>query len=191
MIGALRPLGMDFLNELHWRPEIGDPSVMGWFTVVAYGIVALLAARVWLKGKDRIWLAVTLGMAALCVNKQLDLQSLFTDIGRFASHHLGWYEQRRDFQKWFVLGVFAASAIFGGWFIWRYKGFWGLHKLLTSGVLFLVTFIVIRAVSLHHFDSFLKVKLAGVKMNWALELGGIFLIGLAAARERPEKLKAR
>jgi hypothetical protein len=26
------------------------------------------------------------------------------------------------------------------------QGFWGLHKLLTSGVLFLVTFIVIRAV---------------------------------------------
>ena len=185
MIGALQPLGMDFLNELRWRPEIGDPSFMGWFTVVAYGIVALLAARVWLKGKDRIWLAVTLGMAALCVNKQLDLQSLFTDIGRIASHHLGWYEQRRNFQKWFVPGVFAASAIFGGWFIWRYKGFWGRHKLLTSGVLFLVTFIVIRAVSFHHFDSFLKVKLAGVKMNWALELGGIFLIGLAAARERP------
>jgi hypothetical protein len=95
IIGALRPLGMDFLNELRWRPEIGDPSFMGWFTVVAYGIVALLAARVRLKGKDRIWLAVTLGMAALCVNKQLDLQSLFTHIGRVASHHLGWYEQRR------------------------------------------------------------------------------------------------
>ena len=60
---------MDFLNELRWRPEIGDPSFMGWFTVVAYGIVALLAARVWLKGKDRIWLAVTLGMAALCVKQ--------------------------------------------------------------------------------------------------------------------------
>ena len=65
------------------------------------------------------------------------------------------------------------------------------ERFLRSGVLFLVTFLVIRAVSFHHFDSFLKVKLAGVKMNWALELGGIFLIGLAAARERPGKLKAR
>ena len=187
MIRSVSRLGMNFLNELRWRPVIGDPSLMGWLTVAAYGIAALLAARVWLKGKDKIWLAVALGMAALCVNKQLDLQSLVTDLGRVASHHAGFYEQRREYQKWFVLGVFASAVIFSGWFIWHFKGFWGRHKLLTAGVLFLVTFVMVRAISFHHFDSFLKLRLAGVKMNWALELGGIFLIGLAAVRERPEK----
>jgi hypothetical protein len=182
---------MNLLNELRWRPEIGDPSFMGWLTVAAYGIVALLAARVWFKGQDWIWLAVALGMTALCVNKQLDLQSLLTDIGRVAANHLGWYEQRRRLQKWFVLGTLAASVVFSGWFIRRYKGFSGRHKLLTSGVLFLVTFIVIRAISFHHFDSFLKVELAGVRMNRALELGGIFLIGTAALLEKPGEISRK
>lgn len=174
---------MSFLNELRWRPEIGDPSFMGWFTVAGYALAAILAAGVWLRQKEKIWLMVALGMAGLCVNKQLDLQSLFTDLGRVASYHGGWFEQRRIYQKWFVLGVVAGAGIFGSWFIWRYNAFWVQHKLLTAGGFFMLTFIVVRAISFHHFDMFLKAEVLGVKMNWALELGGVFLISLAAVRE--------
>ena len=174
---------MSFLNELRWRPEIGDPSFMGWFTVAAYALAAILAAGVWRRRKEKIWLLVALGMAGLCVNKQLDLQSLFTDLGRVASYHGGWFEQRRIYQKWFVLGVVAGAGIFGTWFIWRYNAFLVRHKLLTAGGFFMLTFVVVRAISFHHFDSFLKDEVLGVKMNWALELSGIFLISLAAVRE--------
>ncbi len=184
MVGAPRTICMNILNEFRWRPEIGDPSFMGWFTVAAYAMGAILAARQWSRGRDKIWLAVALGMALLCVNKQLDLQSLFTDIGRVASRHMGWYKQRHIFQKWFVLGVLAGAGISGIFFIWRFNAFWVRHKLLTTGVFFLLTFIVVRAISFHHFDRFLKVSLGGVRMNWALELGGIFLISLAAVREQ-------
>ena len=175
---------MDFLRQINWRPEIGDPTPMGWFTVAAYAAAAVLALRAWLGGKEWIWLAVALGMALLCVNKQFDLQSLFTDIGRIAAWHQGWFEQRRDFQKWFVMGVVVAAAIFGGWFAWRFNGFWRRHLLLAAGVLFLGTFIVVRAISFHHFDAILKLDLLGMKVNWILELGGIFMISLAAVRER-------
>jgi hypothetical protein len=58
------------------------------------------------------------------------------------------------------------------------------HKLLAAGSLFLLTFIVVRAISFHHVDEFLRTKILGFKMNWALELTGIFLVSLAAARER-------
>lgn len=190
MVGAPRTLCMSILNEFRWRPEIGDPSFMGWFTVAAYAVGAILAARQWFQRRDGIWLAVALGMALLCVNKQFDLQSLFTDIGRVASHHMGWYEERRRFQKWFVLGVLAGAGIFGGFFIWRFNAFWLRHKLLSAGVFFLLTFILIRAISFHHFDMFLKARLAGVKMNWALELGGIFLVSLAAVREPSRDLES-
>lgn len=182
MLASHRSSRMNFLNETRWRPTIGDPGFMGWFTVFAYALGAILALRAWLKSNDRIWLAVALGMAALCVNKQLDLQSLFTDIGRIASYHEGWYERRREFQKWFVLAAIAGAGVFSILFVWRFNAFCVGHKLLTAGVLFLLTFIVVRAISFHHVDSFLKVKLLGVKMNWALELGGIFLVILAAVR---------
>ena len=174
---------MNFLNELHWRPTLGDPSFMGWLTVGAYAVGAILAARAWFKSNDRIWLAVALGMAGLCVNKQLDLQSLFTDIGRVVAYHEGWYERRREFQKLFVLGAIAGVGIVGGGLVWRFHAFWLRHKLLAAGLLFLLTFIAVRAISFHHFDSFLKVRLLGVKMNWALELAGISLVSASAVRK--------
>ena len=106
---------MDFIQQIRWRPEIGDP--------IPHGLAdggrlrgsppsppgsprAGPAAPPGLAGGSRgMWLLVTLLMALLCLNKQLDLQSLFTDIGRVISWKQGWYEERREFQKWFVLGV--------------------------------------------------------------------------------------
>ena len=140
---------MDFISELQWRPTIGDPTFMGWFTVAAYAVGGGLAA--WTGGRKvdgdgksqrrsrRVWLAVAVLMMCLCINKQLDLQSLFTDLGRVIAHHQGWYEQRRGFQKWFVLGVLFGSGAFACWFIWRFHAFWRSHKLLTAGLLFLLT----------------------------------------------------
>ncbi len=188
--GSARPFSvvgksfrMELLRELRWRPEIGDPTFMGWFTVAAYAFTALLALRVWFRQRDRLWVFVALGMLALCVNKQLDLQSLFTDIGRVVSHHSGWYDDRRTVQKWFVLGVAGSAVILGGWFVWHRYAFWRRHRLLSSGLFFLLTFIVVRAISFHHFDVFLKNERLGVRMNWVLELGGISMFALAALLE--------
>jgi len=185
---------MGFISELQWRPTIGDPSFMGWFTVAAYAVGAALAAMAgWrpvddegeLQGRRNwLWLAVAALMACLCVNKQLDLQSLFTDIGRVVARHQGWYDQRRDFQRWFVLAVLAGAGVFAGFFLWRCREFWLRHKLLTAGLLFLLTFIVVRAISFHHFDVILRTRVFGVRMNWAFELTGICLVSLAAVRER-------
>ena len=174
---------MSILHEFRWRPTIGDPTFMGWFTVAMYAVAALLALRVWHRNGDKIWIVVALVMAALCVNKQMDLQSLFTDIGRVASRHMGWYKDRREFQKWFIFGIVAVAGMSGTWFLWHHHAFWLRHKLLSAGGFFLGTFIVVRAISFHHFDVFLKNAHFGVKMNWVLELGGIFLVTLAALRE--------
>ena len=55
--GDLRPSSgptMNFLKEIRWEPTIGDPTFMGWFTVAAYAVAALLAARVWLRKREKI-----------------------------------------------------------------------------------------------------------------------------------------
>lgn len=191
---------MSFIFELQWRPVIGDPSIMGWVTVAAYAAASALAACAAFRpaknssgglhsAKSRLWLGVAVLMACLCINKQLDLQSLLTDIGRVMARRQGWYEQRRDFQKLLVLAILAGSGIFASWFIWRFREFWLNHKLLTAGLLFLLTFIVVRAISFHHFDVFISRTIFGVRMNWLLELTGILLIALAALQERLGSLK--
>jgi hypothetical protein len=178
-----------FIHQFRWRPEIGDPSLMGWLTVAAYALAAFtawLAARragraPGLAGGSRgLWLLVATLMTFLCLNKQLDLQSLFTDIGRVLSHNQGWYAKRREFQKWFVLAVLAGSFLTTCFLAIRYRGFWKQHFLLGTGLAFLLTFIVVRAISFHHVDVFLKHAVAGVRMNWFLELTGIGLVWLAA-----------
>lgn len=180
---------MDFLHQFRWRPEIGDPSLMGWLTVAAYAgaaFTAWLAARRagrapgTIGGSRLTWSLVTALMALLCLNKQLDLQSLFTDIGRVLSYHQGWYHERREVQKWFVLGVLGTSFLSTGVMLICFRHFWKKHFLLSTGLVLLLTFIVIRAVSFHHFDVLLKSQIMGVRMNWVLELTGIGLIWLAA-----------
>lgn len=174
---------MNFLKEIRWEPTIGDPTFMGWFTVAAYAVATILAARVWILKREKVWLLVALGMAALCVNKQLDLQSLLTAVGRVIAWHEGWFEQRRAYQKWIVLGLLVVSGILGAWSVWRFNAFWRSHRLLAAGGFFLMTFIAVRAVSFHHVDVFLNSAVGGMRMNWILELGGISLTGLAAVRE--------
>lgn len=110
----------------------------------AYAVAAILAAWVWLGRKEKIRLIVALDMAGLCVNKQLDLQSLFTEIERVAPYHGGWFEHRRIYQKWFVLGVVAGVGILGTWFIWRYNAFGVRHKFLTTGGFFLISLAAVR-----------------------------------------------
>jgi hypothetical protein len=193
---------MDFIHQLWWRPKIGDPTFMGWLTVVAYGLAAFTA---WLAarragrapglaaGSRSMWLLVAMLMAALCINKQLDLQSLFTAIGRVISKNQGWYEERREFQKWFVLGALGVSFLLTVLFIIRFRGFWKSHFLLASGLVFLLTFIVVRAISFHHVDMLLKHEVSGVRMNWFLELTGIGLIWLAAIWDwrNPRRISTR
>jgi hypothetical protein len=182
--------GMELLLKLRWRPVIGDPSPMGWLTVAAYALAAFLAWRAWSRNRNRAWLGVTVMMAFLCLNKQFDLQSLFTDLGRELARFGGWYEKRRSFQKFFVLAVLAVVAVFGPLFAWKYRAYLASHKLLAAGLLFLLTFIVVRAISFHHVDVLLKTpRSGGLKLNWVFELAGIALVTLAALRERSPRIK--
>jgi hypothetical protein len=173
---------LELIQQIRWRPQIGDPSFMGWFTVFAYAAVALLAACCAMS-TSRLWAFVAALLALLCVNKQLDLQSLLTEVGRIVSVQQGWYEERRAFQKWLVLGILAGSALSTGFLAWRFREFWRTRRLLAGGLAFLLTFIVVRAASFHHMDALLKSPLAGMRLNWILELSGIGLIGAAAVMD--------
>ncbi|MCK7468704.1 MAG: hypothetical protein MZU91_11700 [Desulfosudis oleivorans] len=119
-------------------------------------------------------------MAFLCVNKQLDLQSLFTDLGRVLARQGGWFDQRRVVQLWFVLAGAASGLAALAFMAWRVRPILKESLLLLIGLSSLLTFIVIRAASFHHVDVLLRSQLLGVRVNWVLELGGIGLIVLSA-----------
>jgi hypothetical protein len=183
----------EFISRIHWRPMIGDPSFMGWLTVAAYALAAVLcllaAQRVPLdddlrpnRPRRHMWLGVGLFMSFLCLNKQLDLQTLLTRIGRELATQGGWYGQRQIVQLFFVIAV--ATAGIAAFIIIRRKTRSVLResRLLLFGLSFLISFIIIRASSFHHVGEFLGREIIGIRMNWMLELGGIGLVAVSAAQ---------
>ncbi len=177
-----------------WRPGIGDPTVMGWVTVIAYLLASAGCAVAALRepmadGTRRprsrpsgFWLALAFLLLALGINKQLDLQSLATQIGRDLIRAWGLYSERRELQVGFILAVVLACAGTLGWFLWAARATLERRWLAVLGTMFILGFVVVRAASFHHVDAFIGSRLGGAKWNWILELGGIAIVGAAAAR---------
>ena len=180
-----------------WHPGIGDPTVGGWITVAAYFSAALLAYSAQRLHSDDLankagsanakslalfWLLVAGTLVLLGINKQLDLQTWLTEVGRDLAQAQGWYAERRPIQALFVAaltivglaGMAILIVILRRLFRQVGDGLFGLGLL--------VTFIAVRAASFHHVDQLLKSGV--VRLNWALELGGIGLIALSAWRQR-------
>lgn len=174
-----------------WTPGIGDSHVFGWAIVGIYLAAAVACAIVGRRGgfpnqtqgRELLfwWLCAAL-LALLAVNKQLDLQSLLTAVARCVALDQGWYEDRRDVQRKFVLAVLA-----GGLLLVIVSGLWLRKTFARTGLAILglglvSTFVVIRAASFHHVDSLINETLLGLRMNWLLELPGPILILVAAVR---------
>jgi hypothetical protein len=175
-----------------WRPGIGDPTVVGWLTVVAYLITA--ASCGWAAYKERpgdgslrerpatFWRLLAVMMTLLGINKQLDLQTFLTQSGRAILKGTSRYEDRRTYQLVFIgVVVLLALAILAVLF-WAVRRSFRTRWMPSIGMAFVLTFVAIRAASFHHVDVLLASKLGAFKWNWILELGGIIVIGLSALR---------
>jgi hypothetical protein len=171
-----------------WRPEIGDPTVMGWLTVVAYFLVAALcfhrAREASFPASKRTEVLFWTGLGGLLVflgiNKQLDLQTWLTLLGRRVAIAEGWYDHRRTVQLIFV-ALISLAAVGSLVFIWRLVRTHAEELWISlAGFVLLLGFVIIRAASFHHVDAMINFDLAGVRMNWLIELGAIAFIGIGA-----------
>ncbi|RYE51796.1 MAG: isopropylmalate isomerase [Hyphomicrobiales bacterium] len=173
-----------------WSPGLGDNNFMGWMTVVVYlvaGIASLRAARAMpddrLSRRERLfWIISGAVMLSLSVNKQLDLQSLVTMVGRCHSQLSGWYNDRRAVQKLFILGVAAGGVLGLGLLALLLRGILDRVWLALLGLGFVCVFVVIRAASFHHVDILISSRVMGFKINWLLEMPGPLLVILVAMR---------
>jgi hypothetical protein len=191
-----------------WQPGIGDPTFMGWVTVACYAAASGYALWAWRarrrdtlaatpdsdarrnhRNLSRLWLLCSALLAVLAINKQLDLQSWFTQVARDVAVRGGWYERRRRHQVAFVLLLLIGGA----------AGMLALTYLLRNvvrralvvlvGIGMLLCFIVVRAASYHYVDRLLTY--GPVRLNWVLEIGGIAVIaGGIAAAERHDRAVA-
>ena len=196
MLSVLLTTGADG----RWHPGIGDPTAVGWLTVVAYLAAAFFAYRAFrgfsssaraLRTSDpdeahaqrllaSLWLIVFAAMVLLGVNKQLDLQTLFTQVMRAIFFKLNLYEQRRTFQVAFIGAIALAALATVG--VLTYTFWHVLNRALGAviGLAVVVTFVVIRAASFHHVDLYLRS--GPLPLNIVLELGGVMVLAIAGYR---------
>ncbi len=171
-------------SNARWEPGIGDPTVFGWVTVLAYGLAMLLCYLCHRKAVPgparRFWLLMALIMLALGLNKQLDLQTWFTEVGRDMALEHGWYARRRLVQVVFIVWLVLAALMLRTKLLQLVRGMDRHARAAAMGLLLLGVFVVVRAASFHHVDVLLGLSLEGLPVNAALELGGIGLIAWAA-----------
>lgn len=205
MLSVLLEMGADG----RWHPGIGDPTAVGWLTVVAYFVAAYFAYRAFRTCRvaahavehhdhaeakaqrllSSLWLLVLAAMVLLGINKQLDLQTLFTQLMRVVFFKLGMYERRRVFQVAFIgaMGLAALATVGGLTYV-----FWHvLNRALGAviGLAVVVTFVVIRAASFHHVDLYLRN--GPLPLNIVLELGGVVVLAIAGYRASAQPAYAR
>ena len=171
---------------IEWRAGIGDPTIIGWITVAAYLIASAIsfhaANRAQLSGVRwlidvRFWLMMGLLLLVLGINKQLDLQSLLTELARAAAKSGGWYEQRREYQRLFIASIAGTTMVGAAILMVWSRRLSRSQRVALLGTCFLLAFIVIRAASFHYVDLLLSESLLGARWNSIFELLGIGLIG--------------
>lgn len=173
-------MALDLLGN--WTPGIGDPSIAGWCTVAAYfGTSALCVRALRRGGEPRLfWIGLATLMALLGINKQLDFQSLLTELARNAAHAGHWFQARRIVQAIFVAAV-GLGGLFGAVLVLRFaRAAPRPTRIAAIGTVILIGFVVIRAASFHHIDGLLGMRLGILRWNVWLELTGIAIIAAAA-----------
>lgn len=161
--------------------EFGDHTFFGWMTVLAYFLTSIrlgIKTRLAWLNRDNVifWLCFTLIIIFLGFNKQLDLQSNFTEIMRNMAKEHGWYEQRRPLQFLFVAVMAMSLPILILLVRTSLANSWRRYKIMWLGILLLLVFIVIRAASFHHVDLIFYKAIGSLRFYQALEIVAIFII---------------
>jgi hypothetical protein len=183
------------LSKGPWKLGIGDPTVLGWATTVAYLIAAGLCGAYALRARKTVnegsivhrpsnsvfWWSLAVFMLLMGFNKQLDLQVLVLQTARRVSKEQGWFAERDAVRKGIILSFAFVSVILMAWLGWTCRRVWRRYILAVSGIALLVIFVLIRASG--HRLMILGYRPGRFPMYDILEIGGIVCVGVSAWME--------
>jgi hypothetical protein len=169
---------------------IGDPTIGVGLTVILYFCAAIscyMTTRA-LDAKDAgrsrellTWRCLSALFLVLGVYKQLDHSIEIGEAVRAFAYSESWYDQRRFVQRAFIV-VVAITCVTAGHFILRgSRTMPAATRLALSGATIMLSFVLIRAASLHNIDLFLRDEtILGLRWDWILETGAICVVLVAS-----------
>ena len=187
---------------------IGDPRAGAWLIFFSYFAVAVVCARAfqvsWIGSRlaadypnpdrrttDRraayrasclFWGIVITLFVFLGINKNIDLQTFLTDVGRRVAMAQGWYEQRATVQTIFVLTIAVMGVVTLSLLLKLTRDLLPRHILAFVGLATLAVFLVVRAASFHDIEAAMRFEIVGMRLSWYLEMAGILCVGTCAVR---------
>ena len=161
--------------------HIGDPTFAGWLIFFVYLAVVYRCYLQYVKVKvgfldHNFWLVIGLFLLLLCINKQLDLQTVFEASMKELAQSHGWYAQRRMMQITFI--AILSISLLTGLVVLRsvLAKACRQHKAVCLGVLLLCVFIVLRAAAFNHLSFLNTHTYWGFNAHSLLELTALCVI---------------
>lgn len=166
-----------------WMDIWGDPLLSGTIFIISYGVTALLIFRAARKAPTRErWYWRLCGFLFLfqLLNTNLDLHALVWTTGRCLAHAQGWYDNRREFQVLFLIGLALLVALI--LLIVLIVFFRNIFRniLLTLGVVTALGFTIVKGINYHGFEQFYGSQVGPFRVADFIEYSGIVLAFLAA-----------
>ncbi len=128
------------------------------------------------RSRRRFWLVMTVLLVLLGLTRQLDLQALVAQLARGVAHGEGLYDERSGFQLGCVIAIGVLGTIGLGIALVTFRRAEGSVLLAMAGAVLLVTFTVIRTVSFHDIDRFLRRGVPHAQLDNLIEIGTLALI---------------
>jgi len=129
--------------------------------------------------KVLLWRCIFALILLLGINKQLDFQTLLSNVGRAISSAQGWFEHRRLVQGGFAAVLMVSALTFAGVILYKTRSVLRRSILELSGVGVLILFTLIRTSALTHLGD--RWRLDDIPRIHAMELLGLLLLASAIA----------
>lgn len=176
----------EFIHRLLPWATLRNPLWNAPITTVLFVGMALLCIIYGWQSSQRTWAhrgplqlfyyGQALLLLGLGLDKQLGLLPWLTSYSRLMAMRDGWYYTRRSFQLDLIIGATIAGLLLLGVACWCFRAILRFHWLPLVSAVGLLTYVAIRAVSLHDVDAVLADRVWGVRWDWLCEVGGsVFL----------------
>ena len=177
------------LQEI-WRPHLGDPSLGGIGLTLLYIVASLLFLRAilaqdgWQPRERLLWVACTVILVLLTLNKQLDLQQTIIWVGRCVAKHEGWFDQRLTFQREFGMVILAAVVLAILAFGWICRSVLSANWPLLLGMAMLTLFIVLQITRFEQLAGGMAQTIVALHLHRILEGAALCVLIWSAWRGR-------
>ncbi len=173
---------LDLLSHFTVRATFGEALWATRLTLTAYyafAVVALFPLRHRpAPTMARFYGGLALFLLSLGLTRQFRLLDQLTTLGRGIAMVEGWYWMRWSIQQQLIQGGIAGGVVLLLLLAWLQRRQLHRHGLILLGASYLVTFLLVRTISLHHLDAWLNQRWLGLRYATALEWGGLLLIGV-------------